>query len=363
MSPDKHNFSKIEKFELDEVSQLVDNKTVSLLNPQFEDIIMNDADLAEVRLSYNNSWDRKSNGLTPDARKRFLEADKTYHRLTNTNLTIHISKRDVFKQAELYIKYTYYREGNPASWPGCSYHNWGLALDMARPDNAILIQALNEQGWTQTDENGNWHFECTSSRDYEKAAKVIKSFRNTRTGLAYKWSEQVALYYQKRETLNKRVPIFNKRLEDNKARSQRLLAEVETFNIDAQNLKSTTNRFNKDLTKYNLEFSKLEKIENELLGMPESENRKKKIEQHERLFEWLENELLRINEDTKSLNNINKEQHNRKQRMEQKISDYIREEDWLTIENRVLEKLSKEIEQHKSNATLHLMGIDNQTWK
>lgn len=363
MKPDKFSFSKIEKFELADVSPLIDNKTISSLNPQFEDIIANDSDLAEVRLNYNNGWDRKSNGLTPDARKRFLEADKTYHRLTNTNITIHISKRDVFKQAELYIKYTYYGEGNPASWPGCSYHNWGLAIDVARADNAILVQALIEQGWIKTDEGSDWHFECTESRDYEKAAKVIKSFRNTRTGLAYKWSEQVAQYYRKRETLNTRVPVFNKRLEANKAESQRLLAEIDAFNIDSQNLKSTTNRFNKDIAKYNLEFSKAEKLENELLTITDNNTRSRKNEIYERLCEWLENEMLRIVDETKAINKINRELHDRNQHVQQKIANYLREEDWLTMENRVLEKIAKEIEQHKSNATLHLMSIDNQTWK
>ncbi|NJO92699.1 MAG: hypothetical protein HC831_29825 [Chloroflexia bacterium] len=58
------------------------------------------------------------------------------------------------KQAELYIKYTYYGEGNPASWPGCSFHNWGLAVDMARSDDPKLVQALKEQGWSQTEEYG-----------------------------------------------------------------------------------------------------------------------------------------------------------------------------------------------------------------
>jgi predicted nucleic acid-binding Zn-ribbon protein len=363
MIPEKNNFSKIDKFELNDISQLIDNKTINSLKPKFEDVTSNDSDLAEVRLNYNNGWDRKSNGLTPDARKKYLEADKTYHRLTNNNLTIHISKRDVYKQAELYIKYTYYGEGNPASWPGCSFHNWGLAVDMARSDDPKVVQALKEQGWSQTEEYGYWHFECTGSRDYEKVAKIIKGFRNIRTGLAYKWSEQVALYYEKRNTLNKRVPTFNRRLENNKAESQRLLAEIDTFNIDAQNLKSATNAFNKDITKYNLQYAKMEKLLADMADEANMNVKSKKNEEYDQVGQWLENELERINTETKNINKANKELNNRKVTLQQKIANFIREDGWLTTENSVLEKISKEIEQHKSNAILHLKSIDNQTWK
>ena len=363
MIPDKHNFSKIDKFELTDISPLIDNKTVSLLKPKYEDVISNETDLAEVRLNYNNGWDRKSNGLTPDARKKYLEADKTYHRLTNNNMTIHVSKRDVQKQAELYIKHTYYGEGNHASWPGCSFHNWGLAVDMARPDDPFLVQALKEQGWIQTDEYGHWHFECTGSRDYQKAAQVIKGFRNMRTGLAFKWSEQVAQYYQKRNTLNKRVPVFNKRLENNKAESQMLLAKIDTFNIDAQNPKSATNTFNKDITKYNLQFAKMEKLLMDMADEASMKVKSKKNEEYDQVGQWLENELERIDQATKAINKTNRDLNDRKVTIEQRLADFTRENDWLTTENRVLEKISKEIEQHKSNAILHLKSIDNQTWK
>lgn len=363
MKPNKHNFSKIDKYNLPELCSLVDSKTISSIKPKFEDIIGNETDLAEVRLNYNNSWDRKANGLTPDARKSYLEADKTYHRLTNTNITIHVSKRDVFKQAELYIKFTYYGEGSPVAWPGCSLHNWGLAVDVARSKDPILATALNEQGWIQTDDNNEWHFECTGSRDYEKAAKVIKSFRNTKTGLAYKWSDQVAKYYKKRETLNKRAPVFNKRLEVNKAESQRLLAEIENFNIDAQNLKSTTNSFNKDITKFNLELAKAEKLQDEIVAEIDYKIKTKKNDQYEQICLWMEDENLRINNETKVVNKTNKDLQDKKLRLQQRIANYLREDDWLTIESRVLEKLAKEIELHKSNATMHLMGIDSQTWK
>lgn len=363
IKPEKFDFKRIEKYDLADISPLIENKTISSLNPQFEDIVCNDSDLVEVRLNYNSGWDRKSNGLTPDARKKFLEADKSYHQMTNTNITIHVSKRDVFKQAELYIKYTYYGTGNAASWPGCSFHNWGLAVDLARADDKALIKSMNEQGWTQTDNNGDWHFECTGSRDYEKAARMIKSFRTSKSGLAFKWSEQVALYYRKREILNKRVPVFNKRLENNKAESQRLIAEIDSFNVDAQGLKSRTNRFNTEIAKYNLEIAKAEKLQNEILSLNEMQIKNNKHEEYARVCEWVENESFRIQNETKIINKENKDLIAWSMNLQRKVSDFLREENWLSMENKVLEKITKEIEQHKSNATLHLMSIDSQTWK
>jgi len=363
MKPEKLIYNKIDKFELEDISPLIESKIIASLNPQFEDIICNDTDLVEIKLNYNNAWDRKSNGLTPDARKRYTEADKSYHKMTNTNMTIHISKLDVFKQAELYIKHKYYHEGKRASWPGCSFHNWGLAVDMAYTDEQTLAQAMNEQGWTQPDAETPWHFECTGSRDYEKAAKVIKSFRTSRTGLAFKWSEQVASFYLKREVLNKRVPTFNKRLEDNKSESQRLLAEMDTFNIDSQSLKSKTNRFNKDITKYNLELAKAEKLIVDISTMPDDHSKNVKTQTYERICDWLGKESLRIASEIKAIEHENKELYTWNVELQRKADAYSREENWLTNEARILEKLSKEIEQHKSTATMNLMSIDSQTWK
>jgi len=142
-----------------------------------------------------------------------------------------------------------------------------------------------------------------------------------------------------------------------------LLAEIDTFNIDAQNLKSATNSFNKDITKYNLQFAKMEKL---LMDMADEANMKvksKKNEEYDQVGKWLENESERINQETKAINKSNRQLNDRKVTIKQRLTDFSRENDWLTTENRVLEKISKEIEQHKSNSILHLKSIDNQTWK
>jgi len=268
-----------------------------------------------------------------------------------------------FEKQHLFFIATTGTEGNPALWPGCSMHNWGLAIDLAVTNNVALLKSLRENSWKQTNTSNPWHFECTESRDYEKAAKVIKSFRTTKTGLAYRWSEQVALYYQKTKTLNKRVPIFNNRLQENKTNSQELFSEIEAFNTDAQTLKSRTNSFNKDAGKFNIEHGKTNRLFNEIKNMLENPVKNKKISEYNRMLDWLKTESERIASEDKAIETENKQILSWNAQIHRKIADYRREDDWLKIENKVLNKLVFEIEQHKSNAILHLKSIETQTWK
>lgn len=359
----KLRLKEIDKIDLSEISPIIDKKASSNIEAKFDDIVSQNGDLLDVRPAYNNGWDRKSNGLTPDARKKFLDADKSYFRITNTNLSIHTGKIDINKQAELYIKYKYYNEGNPVLWPGCSMHNWGLAVDLAITDKLALQKSLKENGWKQTDEATPWHFECAGSRDYVKAAKVIKSFRATKTGLAFKWSEQVAQYYQKSKTLNKRVAVFNRRLQENKSNGQRLIAEIEAFNIDTQSLKSRTNDFNKDTAKFNMEHTKAKRLFDEIATIHNAAIKNKKTDEYHRMLDWIESETNRISQENKQIDAENTLMFSRNARLHTKIADQRREQNWLSIENKLLNKLVLEIEQHKSNATLHLKSIETQTWK
>ncbi len=363
MSVQRLKFKEIDKIDLSEISSIIDKKASSSLNPKLDDIVAKNGDLLEVRIAYNSGWDRKSNGLTPDAKKKFLDADKSYHRMTNTNMTIHVGKRDVNKQAELYIKYKYYGEGNPVLWPGCSFHNWGLAIDLAITDTEALIKSLKQNGWKQTNKNNPWHFECSGSRDYEKAANVIKSFRVSKTGLAFRWSEQIAWYYQKTKTLNKRIPTYNNRLQESKAYAQALLSEIESFNIDSQALKSRTNNFNKDVGKFNIEHGKANRLLTEINSMHSSSQRTKKSNEYERILDKLEMESVRIAKEDNAIENENKQALSWNAQLHREIADYRREDDCLTIENKLLKKIAHEIEQHKSNAVLHLKSIETQTWK
>lgn len=359
----KLRLKEIDKIDLSEISPIIDKKSSSNIEAKFDDIVSQNGDLLEIRLPYNNGWDRKSNGLSPDVRKKFLDADKSYFKMTNTNLTIQTGKLDVNKQAELYIKYKYHGEGNPVLWPGCSMHNWGVAVDLAITNKTALKKSLTENGWKQSDAEMPWHFECTGSRDYVKAAKVIKSFRTTKTGLAYKWSEQVAQYYQKSETLNKRIAIFNRRLQENKSSAQVLFSEIEAFNIDAQILKSRTNDFNKDIAKFNMEHTKAKRLFDEISTMHNEGLKSKKSDEYSRISDWISSETKRITIAYNLIGEENTLMFARNAHLHKKITDQRREHNWLSIEHKLLNKLLIEIEQHKNNAVLHLKNIETQTWK
>ena len=87
----KINIKEIEKIEITDLSSKNDNTSVVIGTSRLEDVVIKNGDLIDVNLDYNNGWDKKCNGLTPDARKKYIEADKLYFQKTNTNMTIHIS--------------------------------------------------------------------------------------------------------------------------------------------------------------------------------------------------------------------------------------------------------------------------------
>lgn len=159
------------------------------------------------------------------------------------------------------------------------------------------------------------------------------------------------------------MPIFNNRLQENKTNSQELFSEIEAFNTDAQTLKSRTNSFNKDAGKFNIEHGKTNRLFNEIKNMLENPVKNKKISEYNRMLDWLKTESERIASEDKAIETENKQILSWNAQIHRKIADYRREDDWLKIENKVLNKLVFEIEQHKSNAILHLKSIETQTWK
>ena len=359
----KINIREINKIEISDLSTKNDNKALSVGTSRLEDVVITNGDLIDVNLDYNSGWDKKCNGLTPDARKKFIEADKLYFQKTNTNMTIHISKITVAKQAELYIKYKYYNEGNKVAWPGCSFHNWGLAVEMQATNKKLVSKVMKKNAWSKTLKSDALYFECTGSRDHNKAAMVIKSFRTNKTGLAYKWSEQVEEYYKKTKVLKEKVPIFNKELEQNKSFLQRINSERELFKIDMQNFKSKVTAFNKEANNFNLELSKAKKLHDSILKTHIKRNKEKKITQYNILLEWIDVEQARMIKEMENIDKLDFTITNWNAKLNLKLTDFRRKETWLNSEHKFLVKLISEIEKHKSNATLHLQSIDGQTWK
>lgn len=355
--------NKIVSREFDEtnskdVSKKIDIKKVNIDKLDINDLLPIDSDIIEINFGYNNGWDRKASAFTSNAKKRYIDADKGYYKLTASNMTIHSGHRDVKKQAQLYIQYKYHNQGNPASWPGCSFHNWGLAADMIRKNESALVSAMNKGGWTRTVGDEAWHFECTSSSDHRNAANKIKKLRKSRTGAAYKWSEQVALFYQKNNDYQKRAPVFNKRLEKHKSNGQQLQIEINSFNNDLNKLKNRINVYNSSVRTFNSELARAKRLYNEIMNLPPGPERNRKIREYNRLTDWLKNESNRINRESKIIDAENVRITRWSASLEVKIGSFKQEESWLNSEYNALTKIETQIKQHKKSASdlLNIIG-------
>lgn len=328
-------------------------------NNKLTDILMlQEAALVANILDYNGKWDRKANQFTADSKKRFIEADKLYYSLVGKNMVINSGTRDVFKQAELYIKYNYHGQGNPASWPGCSLHNWGVAADMIRTHERELVQAMKKAGWTRTVAGEPWHFECTSSGDHQKAARKIKEFRKSPSGLAFKWSGHVASFYAKTRDFNKRAPIYNQRLQNQRDLGQKLQNEIANYNREVNNLKARIAKFNKDINFYNSEIQRGKNLYSEIINMPAGPARDRKIREYNALTEWLEKESSRIDYESVAIQNEQNRIASWENLLDKKISQYKQEQSWLDAEFQSLSKIERESKDHQSNAISILNKIN-----
>lgn len=360
MNLTKISSQKLEKVDGKLLSGEVNDKLFAS-SSTINDLLLRDSEVMPLEFNYNNSWDRKANQFSSDAKKRYIEADKEYHKLTGTNMTIHSGTRDVYRQAQLYIQYNYHNQGNRASWPGCSFHNWGVAADMVRKHESKLVTAMAKGGWKRTVRDEGWHFECTSSPDHSKAAQKIKAFRTKKTGLAYKWSEQIAWYYQKTKDYNKRAPLFNQRLEKHQANGHQLQAEIDRYNSAMQRLKNRVDRYNSDIARFNSDLERAERLYNEIMGMSDGPARNRKIREYNQLAERLEQESNRLKREGNAIDTENAQMSSWTATLKPKIASYEREEAALVKEYKALTKLEKDIGSHQKNSAGLLKQIAQAT--
>lgn len=316
--------------------------------------------LLEEKLNYNNGYDRDADNFTADAKAKYIQADRDYFRRTGKNMSIHSGKRSVERQAELYIQYKWHGQGNPASWPGCSFHNWGVAADMIRTDEANVVAAMNSAGWTRTVGDEGWHFECTGSSDHKTAAAKIKVFRTKGTGLAYKWSEQVAFFYLKTRDFEKRAPVFNNRLQNHRQNGQILQGEIDTFNRSVSQQDARVATYNRDANHFNNELQKSRRLLNEINSMPNGPDRNRKIREYNALVSWLNAESDRLNRESDLIDRENNRLAVESRRLDVRIADFQKEENWLNTEYAALTKIEKEINAHQASANKYLTSIASQ---
>ncbi|MGB4971701.1 MAG: D-alanyl-D-alanine carboxypeptidase family protein [Cyclobacteriaceae bacterium] len=308
---------------------------------------------------YNGKYDTKADQFTSDAKTKYVAADKEFYSRTKSNMTIYSGKRSVQRQAELYVLYKWHNQGNPASWPGCSFHNWGVAADMVRVDEKNVVESMNKGGWTRTVDDEGWHFECTSSGDHSSAAKKISELRKSGSGLAYKWSEQVANFYLKSRDFNKRAPVFNKRLENHRQAGQVLQKDVDKFNQAVANLRTRVDSYNKDVKHFNNELARANRMVDEINGMPNGPERERKIREFRNLEAWLNNESSRLEAEGNYIDAENNRLSSESASLDRRIKDYQGEDAWLNKEYKELTRIESEIPKHEANANDLLAKIES----
>lgn len=307
---------------------------------------------------YNENYDKQADYFTSDARHRYIEADRSYFSWTGRNLRIHSGLRTVVRQAQLYVDYKWHNTGNPASWPGCSMHNWGFAADMIRGDERNVEEAMNSGGWYKTHKDEGWHFECTDSPDHRIAADHVSQLRRQGRGLSYRWSEEVAYFYQKSYSYNDRAQAYSLRVQSQTQAGQGLETEVWRFNAARDAFAARQATYNTEVETFRHEHERAQKLYDEILEMPPGPDREESIVQYESLVAWLEEESARLEQEHEELGNIAARLENDRVALEERIASYDQEATWLEAEYQALGKLHQEISKHETNSNHLLEEID-----
>jgi len=229
---------------------------------------------------------------------------------------------------------------------------------MVRIDEANVVAAMNNGGWTRTVNDEGWHFECTSSPDHRTAANKIASFRRQGSGLAYKWSAQVANFYLKTRDLNKRAPVFNSRLQNHRQNGQILQGDIDKHNQDINALQVRVDTYNRDVNRFNNELARANRLVDEINNMPPGSARDRKIREFRALESWLNGESNRLNRENNYINRENGRLSANASSLNRRIRSYEDEDRWLNTEFKALEKLHKEIPKHEADANSLLTRIE-----
>lgn len=213
---------------------------------------------------YDGNYDRNADQLEVNAKERFIAADKLYFaRTRGQHLQIHSGRRTVRRQAELWICWKRGTPGcNPANLPGCSLHNYGVAIDVVRVNETLINEALGSNGWVQTVPDEGWHFECTASDAHARSAAQINAFRNGKAGeWANLWQEIQKLiekrnalaqdYVALRDKLAASIRDYNGRVANHNSQVQEFDRRAAQWKSDRDVLQGRINDFNRRVAEAN----------------------------------------------------------------------------------------------------------------
>ncbi len=263
-------------------------------HPELSEVHPSLNDAVKLLADYNDDYDRQADNFTCDALRRYIAADRVYYAATGHNMQIHSGTRTVGRQAQLYIDYTWHKIGNSAALPGCSFHNWGVAADMIRVDEANVIASMQRGGWRQTVADEGWHFECVDSPDHARASHEIASFRTSNTGLAYRWSEQVAHLYLKSYEREERAVEYQKRFGPYQERAKQLQAELDQLNQAWSAFNARESKYNDNVAHYQAETFRAQQLYDEIMEMADGPERDEKIREYKELEGWIREEGSRL---------------------------------------------------------------------
>jgi hypothetical protein len=243
-------------------------------------------DTNEVDHLYQTLYDPLADTLETDARRRFLEADRLYFIRAKKHIDINEgttaegnARRSCNRQMQLWMSWKVLKLPGyaPANLPGCSHHNYGIAVDL-RSVTSDLREILLSQGWSDIYNAEEWHFTCVESSAFNKIQAKINELRN---GIAAQWAQDMATAYE----LNKKKNTYYTEL---KIRQQKFEGEVIEFNRHAK-------IYNDAKVQFHLETEpvaqKRDEILNKLTQLDQKINQLEKVYQE---FRSLTDEIVQL---------------------------------------------------------------------
>lgn len=192
--------------------------------------------------------DPLSDTLEPDARRRYFLADDAYFSATRRRIDINEgnssegnARRSCFRQSQLWLSYAVLRLPNAAeaALPGCSLHNYGLAIDVVGI-NPTMRTCLITAGFEDDVAGEDWHFSCTGSSAYANSRNTIRELRE---GVAAEWGEHSKIGFnlmKQRDSLYKSLEIRASKYEGD---ARLFNAELSKFNRNRSRFEEETASF------------------------------------------------------------------------------------------------------------------------
>ncbi|WP_370515227.1 ankyrin repeat domain-containing protein [Paracoccus sp. S-4012] len=120
--------------------------------------------------------DPKTSLLHSEASAMYRAANTAYQQDAQRQfayIQLESGKRTIQRQVQFYRDYIEYKDcdgpkKNAANWPGKSWHNYGLAIDVIRGNDERRIKtALIDAGWEANVDGEGWHFEAKGAHSWD----------------------------------------------------------------------------------------------------------------------------------------------------------------------------------------------------